>query len=638
MDLSRPSALRDPAGDSPGGPAPARSRRRPRRERWELPGLAGVLLLAAVLYTWGIGHAPIHPYYSAAVRSMAESWRAFVFGGLDSSASISVDKVPGAFWPQALSVWLFGPHVWAVALPQVLEALLTIGVLHRTVRAWAGPWAALLAALALALTPVTVVLARGDIPDTPLTLLLVLAAGSLLTAVRTGRWAPLLLCALWVGLAFQAKMLQAFLVLPAFAVVYQLAAPGSRSARLVRLVAAGAVALAVSASWLVLVWLTPAGDRPWLDGTQHNSPLALVLGYNGLSRLGGGTATSLGAVAGTSASRTTGNTGWTMLFTHTVGTQISWLLPFAVLSLALGLRLRAGAPRTDPVRAGQLLWGLWIVTHGVVFALSNGNHAYYTAVLAPAIAAATGAGAARLWSPRRAGGRRRIALPLAVALTVLWAGVLDAPFTFFAGWLLPVAGLLGLCGAVGLWACRPGSTSRAVGASAAACVVACLLAPAVWATAGVIPLYAGSPMSPLAGPVGSNYAQLKADPASALQVSYDSPDQHDADLLSYLTAHDAGSTYLLAAQAAYSAEPLLRATTRPVLVMGGFTGLAPFPSTARLAALVAAGKVRYALLTTARPATADTRWVRAHCTRIRPKALHWRSSHGFTLYDCHAGT
>lgn len=360
-------------------------------QRWERPALAAVLVAALVLYSWGIGHAALHPYYGAATRSMAGSWRAFLYGGLDVGGSITIDKLPGAFWPEAVSVWLFGPHTWAAALPQVVEGVLTVWLLHRIVRVWAGPFAALIAALALTLTPVTVALTRATIPDTALTLLLVAAAGALQKAVRTGQLLPLITCGIWVGLAFQAKMLQAWLVLPVFALVHQLAAPGTPLKRTLRSLSAGAVALAVSCSWVLLAWATPAADRPYLDGTSNNNPFALVFGYNGLSRFSSD-ATAFGAVAGTTASRTTGNTGWTMLINHTIGPQVAWFLPLAVLAAVLGVVWRAGQPRTDPLRAGFLLWGGWLVVHTLVFSASNGNHPYYTAVIAPALAALAGGG------------------------------------------------------------------------------------------------------------------------------------------------------------------------------------------------------------------------------------------------------
>ncbi|MGW4562086.1 ArnT family glycosyltransferase [Streptomyces sp. NPDC004561] len=600
--------------------------------RWERPALAAVLVVAVVLYSWGIGTAAIHPFYGAAIRSMAAGWRAFVFGGLDAAGSITIDKLPGAFWPEAASVWLFGPHSWAAALPQVVEGVLTVWLLHRIVRAWAGPLAALIAALALTLTPVTVVLNRATIPDTALTLLLVAAAGALQKAVRTGRLLPLITCGVWVGLAFQAKMLQAWLVLPVFAVVYQLVAPGTRLHRALRVLLAGAVALVVSCSWVLLAWVTPAADRPYLDGTSNNDPFTLVFGYNGLSRFGSDS-TAFGAVAGTAASRTTGNTGWGMLVNHTVGPQIAWLLPLAVLAAVLGIVWRAGQPRTDLRRAGFVLWGGWLAVHAMVFSSSNGNHAYYTAVIAPALAALTGGGFALFWEEYEAGGQRRAVLPSAIVLTAVWALVLDWP-SRFVSWLLPVALMLAGCGALGLWSRGPRTSARMVHSALAAGIAATLVLPAGWAFSCLDPSYAGASTSPMAGPVGLRYNDATHHRRSPTRVGLGRPSSRDTALLSYLTSHRHGEKYLLATQAAYTAEPLLRAESEPMLVMGGFTGNTPFPTAQQVGTLVSGHQLRYALLTTQRPTTPATTWIKSHCTRIRPSAYGRRFDGSFSLWDC----
>ncbi|MGW2566045.1 glycosyltransferase family 39 protein [Streptomyces sp. NPDC001537] len=633
---------RRPAGRRSGLPEDA--------PRWERPALAAVLVVATVLYAWGIGNAALHPFYGAAIRSMSESWRAFFFGGLDASGSISIDKLPGAFWPDAVSVWFFGPHTWAAALPQVVEGVLTVWLLHRIVRAWAGPLAALIAALTLTLTPVTVVLTRATIPDTALTLLLVAAAGALQKAVRTERLLPLITCGVWVGLAFQTKMLQAWLVLPVFAGVYQLAAPGTRLNRALRVLLAGAVSLVVSCSWVLIAWVTPAGSRPYLDGTSNNDPFALVFGYNGLSRFSSD-ATAFGAVAGTAASRTTGNTGWDMLINHTVGPQVAWFLPLAVLATVLGIVWRAGRPRTDLLRAGCVMWGGWLAVHTLVFSASNGNHAYYTAVIAPALAALAGGGLALFraeyeakyepepeplseWEPEaehEGAGRRHLALPAAIALTAVWALVLDWP-TRFVSWLLPVAVMLALCGVVGLWSRGPRTSPRMVHAALAAGIAATLVVPAGWAVAGLDPLYAGAATSPIAGPVGKSYYEHPRH--APRRRGLGEPNARDTALLDYLTAHRHGEKYLLATQAAYTAEPLLRAKSEPVLVMGGFTGSTPFPTAQQLGSLVTTHQLRYALLTTQRPTTPATTWVKSHCTRVRPAAYGRRIAGTFTLYDC----
>ncbi len=156
----------------------------------------------------------LEPFYGAAARSMSQSWHNFLFGAFDPWGTVTVDKLPGALWVQALSLRLFGFHLWAIALPQVVEGALTVLVLYRAVRRVAGAGAGLAAALVLAVSPVTILLNRGNISDSLLILLLVLAADATTKALMTGRVGSLVMAGFWVGLAFQAKMLQAWLVVP----------------------------------------------------------------------------------------------------------------------------------------------------------------------------------------------------------------------------------------------------------------------------------------------------------------------------------------------------------------------------------------------------------------------------------------
>jgi 4-amino-4-deoxy-L-arabinose transferase-like glycosyltransferase len=427
-------------------------------------------------------------------------------------------------------------------------------------------------------------------------------------------------------------MLQAWVVLPVFAVVYQLAAPGTPLKRALRFLLGCAVALAVSCTWVLFAWATPAADRPYFDGTSNNNPFSLVFGYNGLSRFSSDT-TAFGAVSATAASRTTGNTGWTMLVNHTVGPQIAWFLPLAVLAAVLGVVWRAGQPRTDLLRTGFVLWGGWLAVHAVVFSVSNGNHAYYTAVIAPTLAALVGGGLALFRTEYEAGGRRGAVLPWAIVSTVAWALVLDWP-TRFVSWLLPVAVMLGLCGALGLWTRGPRTSPRTVHSALAAGIAATLVVPAGWAVSCLDPYYAGASTSPMAGPVGNAHNDAVRHRASLRRIGLDQPSARDTAVLSYLTAHRHGEKYLVATQAAYTAEPLLRAESQPMLVMGGFTGITPFPTAQQLGTLVSTRQLRYAMLTTQRPTTPATTWVKSHCTRIPPTAYGRRTHGSFTLYDC----
>jgi 4-amino-4-deoxy-L-arabinose transferase-like glycosyltransferase len=229
--------------------------------------LAAIAALAGVLYAWAINHGTLEEYYyAAAVRSMSMSWHDFIFGAFDPAGTLTLDKLPGAFWFQALSVRAFGMHVWAIFLPQVIEGILTVLVLYRAVARLAGPAAGLIAALVLAVSPATVALDRGNISDSLLILLLVLAADAVSGAIAAGRprgtLSRLVLAGVWVGLAFQAKEIEAWMVLPALGLAYLLAGPGPGRRRAGQLAVAGVVVALVSVSWMTAVSLVPAADRP----------------------------------------------------------------------------------------------------------------------------------------------------------------------------------------------------------------------------------------------------------------------------------------------------------------------------------------------------------------------------------------
>ena len=221
-------------GSSPPAPAPTLSRRLQvwrspaGQPGWARPALLVVTGLSTLAYSWQVG-STIEIFYAATVRSMTESWHNFLFGAFDPSGTITVDKLPAAMWVQALSARLFGFHVWSLMLPQAVEGAISVLVYH-AVRRLAGPLAGLAAAVVLAASPATMTLDRGNIPDSFMILLLVLAADSTVAAVVGGRWRSVVMVGVWVALAFQAKMLEAWLVLPALGLAYLVAALG-RSGR-----------------------------------------------------------------------------------------------------------------------------------------------------------------------------------------------------------------------------------------------------------------------------------------------------------------------------------------------------------------------------------------------------------------------
>ncbi|TMK62855.1 MAG: glycosyltransferase family 39 protein, partial [Actinobacteria bacterium] len=215
-------------------------------------------------------------YYSAAVKSMLGSLHNFFFVAYDPGGLVSVDKPPLALWAQAISAKVFGFGPMSLLLPSAIAGVLAVAALYRIVAPRFGTVAGLLSAAALAGFPSLVAVARDNNPDAILVLLMVLACGAALRAVETGRLRSLVWCAVLVGLAFNTKMLAAYLVVPGIAVAYVVCAPGSVRRRLVHLTAAGLVMVVVSGVWITAVDLTPASARPWVGSTRDNSELGLA--------------------------------------------------------------------------------------------------------------------------------------------------------------------------------------------------------------------------------------------------------------------------------------------------------------------------------------------------------------------------
>ena len=254
--------------------------------RWARPALLGIAFVALVLYAWNLRQVDYAPLYADVVKSMSGSWKAFLFGAVDPEATYTLDKLAGSFVPQVISAKIFGYHAWSLALPQVIWGVISVLVMYRIVRRWAGVVPGLLAAGIFTLTPVAASMFGHSMADGALVMCLVLAVDAYQRAVLEGRLRSLIWAGVWVGVGFQAKTLQAWLILPALAVGYLMTAPIELRRRMKHLGLAGVVMVAVSLSWVALYTFTPASERPYVSGSTNNSAFAQVFGYNGLSRVG----------------------------------------------------------------------------------------------------------------------------------------------------------------------------------------------------------------------------------------------------------------------------------------------------------------------------------------------------------------
>ncbi len=534
-----------------------------------------------------------------------------------------------------LSARLFGVSSWSILVPQALEGVAAVALLYATVRRRFSAAAALLAGAAFALTPVVALMFRFDNPDALLTLLLVGAAYAVTRALEDARTSWLLLAGALVGLGFLTKMLQAFLVVPGFAGVYLLAAPTTLRRRLVQLVASGAALFASAAWWVAIVTLWPASSRPYIGGSQTNSILELIFGYNGFGRITGDeTGSVVGGrsfgAGGGGRGGMWGPTGLTRLFGGEMGTQISWLIPAALVLGGLALWGLRKASRTDGRRAAVLIWGSWLVVTGLVFSLAQGIiHPYYNVVLGPAIGALVGIGVVYAWA-RRDSSLYRLVLAATLAGTTIWAfALLDRtpswhPALRFAVLTAGIAASVLIAAGPLLW----GGNRAAARAVLLVALAAALAAPAAYAAETAATAHSGA--LPTAGPSGSDErprcrrtARLRAGRrTSGVRQTWRgrrlrSTSHGLCSRRSPGAGHAAGSaafsTPLRRARRSSSSSaatpprtggrPRSSARTAPpgcssrtgdpVMAIGGFNGTDPTPSLAEFKADVAAGKIHY---------------------------------------------
>ncbi len=585
-----------------------------------------LLLLAATacLYLIGLSASGYgNSFYAAAAQAGSESWKAMFFGSLDAGNAITVDKPPLSLWLMALSVRIFGLSSWSVMAPQALLGVATVGVVFASVRRTAGHWPALLAGAVLALTPVATLMFRFDNPDAMLLFLLSLATYFVLRATERASARSLVLAGILVGLGFLTKMMQAFLVLPAFALVYLIAAPTTIKKRLLHLVAAFGAMVVAFGWWVAIVELVPASWRPYVGGSTDDSIVNLILSYNGLGRIlgqsagNGGGGASFGSTAGIAR-----------LFEGVSGGMVAWLVPAALIMTGFALVALRARPRTDLTRAALIIWSGSLVVTGLTFSFMAGTyHDYYTVALAAGIAGSVAVGSAVLWRARQTW-LARVGLAFAFAATTVTAVVLLGEATGVYADLRWVVGIAGALATVGVLI-MDRLPQAVAGAVIAFALVAGLTGPTAYAIDTASTAHTGSIVT--AGPVqstgmggggrggfgggqGGPPSQTGQTPTQNGQTptqngptgqTGQAPTQGggtgggmgsgtaDSELVTLLST-DAGSyTWVAATTGSQTAATYQLATESPVMAIGGCNGGDDAPTLAEFEQYVASGRIHY---------------------------------------------
>jgi 4-amino-4-deoxy-L-arabinose transferase-like glycosyltransferase len=602
------------------------------------PELAALLVLAAVLNLWALSrNGWANDYYAAAVRSMSSSWHAFLYGSFDSKGVMTVDKPPLALWVQSLSVRVFGFHSLSILVPQALMGVASVGLVYDLTRRRFGRAAGAVAGLVLATTPIAVAISRHNNPDALLILCSVAALWFVVRGLEDGRTRWLVLAGVCVGLGFEAKMGAALLAVPGLVAAWLWVAPRGRMVALRQLLAGGAAMLVVGAAWPLLVWLTPAADRPWISGTADNSIWSLIFGYNGLGRISGqaggpgGMAGGPGGGGGGPGGNVFGGpTGPFRLLEQSLGGQAGWLLGFAVVGL-IGLVAATRLRRADSRTGWLIATGGIFLACGVTFSVASGIfHPYYVSLMAPFTAALCGAIAGQLL---KGGEWSRIVGPLAIAAGVVCELVVLRNEGNVLPWLRPILIVGGLGAALAL-AFHGKRTLRS--AALVAGLGLLLVAPSTWAAqtlghavGGTFPAGGPASASSFGGPGGtSGFPRFQggrsaqggfapggapgAAPGSAGGSSGTGsstsgsrggfagggPFGSDAELtpaLRYAQSHGGGSVAVSSQQGA--SQSIINSGS-DVVALGGFSGRESEVSVSWLADAVRAGQVRWVLVGT----------------------------------------
>ncbi|MDE8562287.1 glycosyltransferase family 39 protein [Anoxybacillus rupiensis] len=510
--------------------------------------LIGIIILSFFLHFYQLKEAGSNTYYTVAVKSMLTSFHNFFYASFDPAGFITVDKPPVGLWIQALSAYLLGLSDFSVLLPEALAGVGSVWLMYILVKPKFGRAAALLSSLVLACSPIFVAVARTNNVDSILIFALLLATWALMRSIEKQKPGWLMLGAALIGVGFNIKMLQAYMVLPAFYLFYWIAMKAAWTKRIAHLAMATGVLLAVSLSWALVVEFTPADQRPYIGGSETNSAIELALGYNGISRLtgqngpgGGGqpgerqwrepqmgaqqqenppsgsptvnagdpspfvsNGPSNGMPGGFRSNQNaggafgTGEPGGLRLFSKELSGQISFLLPFALFGIIPLVAQWVRKRKWDMKQTFTLFWMAWLVPMMGFFSVAMFFHQYYLSMMGPAIAALVGISWTVLWNEyKEQKGWRSWLLPISVLATSLFEALIiyQNKEAVSQGWFIgAIAGGLGFF--IALMAIK---MKEAISFSLAiAGMLALLVIPAYWTWITIHK--EGNAMTPIAGP------------------------------------------------------------------------------------------------------------------------------------------
>ncbi len=580
------------------------------------------MTVAAVLRLWSIGLDAQNPFYDAAVRSMGLSWHNFFFGALDPSGKLAIDKPPVDLWLQVASTKLLGFNRTALALPETLGGIAAVALLYAAVTRAYGRVAGGLAALALAVLPVAVLTSRSDTMDSVMSALLIAALWSAIVAVQTRHVHWTLLSAALVGVAFDVKLAQALVPLPALALMWwAVVKPRSRP---LLMATSGAVLAIVAMAWAFTASLTPLSGRPFPMGSHTGSIFRAMFIFDGIDRLTGAAHEAMpygfSSPPGLTRLLRVGSPHYALLvglelvgaLALLIAAGIVWLRdrdipPADCTERASGENKSQGQATLDQSTRYQLVVGLvvWLTTAYVLFCLIGRLQPRYLEAMSPAIAGVLGIATAYLLTrahSRRAAWLCASGLAINATFAVKTVGLGDAGVRLCL--LATIAALVCLCVAP---LRRVSFRLRAIGQPRLRAVLLVVVSLALLATPAEASIDLVEERSSDANPTGSG-------------------SQYSA----YLRADRHGAAYEAAAANPLAVVGLIAQDGQPVIVLRSVDGV--LVSVSELRRLVHEGQVRFVILphpcSSGRHCTPTTAWSVRHSVKVRPGLYRYLTPHG----------
>lgn len=584
------------------------------------------VFLACIVYIWRLWDEGLaNLYYSAGVYSMGQNIHAFFYNSIDSVGFISIDKPPLGLWIQVLFTKVLGFNGMAILLPQALAGVFSVYFLYKIINKRFGQIAGITSALVLALTPILAAISRNNTIDGILILMLVLASDQVIKAAEKSSLKHLIFAGILIGLGFNVKMLQAFMIVPAVYLTYFVFSKQKIAKRLLACAISAVILLAISASWMIAVDLTPTQNRPYVGSSGTNSAFSLALGYNGINRLLGGNGSNksgvpMGMPNGQENNRPAppngntrenmppppnggaenrpplgnpsqqgnngggpraegGSTSIVRLYNNEVSGQISWfLLPAMLVSLLFLYLIFRKKLKEHPQYITLFYFSMCFIPMFIYFSFSNGMvHRYYLAMFSFPIAALIGIGVSFLMAKSK---QFKFIIPVAFMMTAVAQLYIQSLYQNWLNWLLPLAAVIFL---IVLGLILLGIKKNFKNELLAFLMAVLFILPGVWAFTPI--LYGNNAQLPIAGPElvkqGDNF-----DRQSDL-----------TKLIAYLKENRGNAAYLACVPSAMSmgAELILQ-SKEPVMVLGGFNGGDKPLTVDTFKTMISEGKVKYAII------------------------------------------